>query len=193
MVKTNRLNIDDCLLVLIDFQERLMPSIYENENIEDSVCKLVRGCRFLGVPIITTQQYTKGLGETVPSILKSLNEPLEETSTLDMPIIEKVTFSCMMNDEFAATVQKTGRKTVILTGVESHICVSQTALDLINNGYEVILVNDCVSSRKKEDKEISLRRLGKCGAIVSTYESVLFELTGSAKHPQFRNISKIVK
>ncbi len=193
MNKLTRIELNDSMLVLIDFQEKLMPSIYEADKLEDSVCRLIKGCRYLGMPIITTQQYTKGLGETVEHITNALNESLDEVKNVEMSLVEKITFSCVQNEDFSSLLENSGKKTILLTGIEAHICVAQTALDLVDKGYNVVLITDCISSRKLEDKNIAIKRLLHSGVTITTYESLLFELTGSAKHPQFKNISKIVK
>ncbi len=177
-------NKEDAVLVLIDFQERLMPAMHNKEELEKTVEKLIKGCKILGVPAIVTQQYTKGLGPTIPSLHEALG---------DYNPIEKTSFSAMGEPEFEKELKELGRKSVILTGIESHVCVQQTALDLIDKGYDVFLVVDCVSSRSSNDMKYALKRMAGLGAIVTTYEAVLFELLKGAREEGFKQISALVK
>lgn len=179
-----RIRKHDAVLVLVDFQERLMPVMKNNEELTDTVVKLVRGCHVMGVPILVTQQYTKGLGPTIFAIHEALG---------DYSPIEKTTFSAMGEPAFRAALEESGRKTVILAGIETHVCVQQTALDLLAEGYQVFLVNDGVSSRSNSDKKYAKRRMAEAGAVGTTYEAVLFELCGGAREPGFKEISAIVK
>lgn len=176
---------EDAILVAIDFQEKLMPAMKNNQEIEEKMVKLTQGFMVLGLPILVTQQYTKGLGETVESIKTAMGEKFKP--------IEKTSFSAMGEPEFVKALETAGRKTVVLTGVEAHVCVQQTALDLIEAGYKVFLVNDAVSSRDNADKKYAQRRMSEAGAVGTTYEAVLFELVGGAREDGFKQISAIVK
>ncbi|MDD2189293.1 MAG: hydrolase [Eubacteriales bacterium] len=192
--KVQRLKKEDTVLVAIDFQEKLMPAMKNKEGVEAAAAKLIKGCRILGVPVIITQQYTKGLGPTVADILAALNEPLEETAESEaFQIIEKTSFSSMAEPEFVQALKKLGRKTVIIAGVEAHVCVQQTVIDLLDNGYTVFVANDCISSRNNEDKKYSQRRMGDAGAVGTTFESILFELLIGSKESGFKQISALVK
>lgn len=179
-----RLNAQDAILVLVDFQEKLLPVMDGREALIDTVVRLVRGFRALELPILVTQQYTKGLGETDPEIREALGafEPIEKTS-----------FSCAGEPAFLAALRASGRRTVVLAGIETHICVAQTALSLLDLGFSVFLVEDAVSSRRILDKEAALRRMVQAGARPVTYEAALFELLGHAKATAFKEISGIVK
>ena len=183
-----RLRKDEAILLVIDFQEKLMPAMYDRDDVEDKTARLIRGCKALGVPVLVTQQYTRGLGETVPTVAEALGE---------YEPIDKVTFSCCgsaeFNDVLEEAAREAGRNSVIITGCETHICVEQTALDLMEIGFKVFLAADCVQSRSRDHKEISLRRMADAGAVVTNYESVLYEMLGSAKAPEFKAISAIVK
>ncbi|MGI6733361.1 MAG: hydrolase [Anaerovoracaceae bacterium] len=183
-MKPLRIRKEEAILVLIDFQERLMPAMKGSEELEEATVKLVKGCRILGVPILVTQQYTKGLGPTIPSIHDAIGE---------YEPIEKTAFSAMGEPVFVEKLKESKRKTVILAGIESHVCVLQTALDLIEEGYTVFLVNDCVASRSNSDKKYAQRRIAESGAVGTTYESVLFELLGGARQEGFKDISALVK
>ena len=183
-----RLKKDDAILVVIDFQEKLMPAMYDRDDVEDKTARLIRGCKELGVPVIVTQQYTRGLGQTVPVVAEALGE---------FEPIDKVTFSCCGNIQFNDALEEAAgendRTTVIIAGCETHICVEQTALDLMEIGFKVFLPADTVQSRSRDHKEVSLRRMEAAGAVITNYESVLYEMLGSAKAPEFKAISAIVK
>lgn len=183
-MKTIKIHKEDAVLVLIDFQERLMPAMENNEELAATVVKLIKGCNIMEIPKLVTQQYTKGLGATIQDIHEALGKycPIEKTS-----------FSAMGEPAFAEALEKTGRKTIILAGVESHVCVQQTALDLLEKGYNVFLAADCVSSRQGSDKKYALKRMAQAGAFLTTYEAVLFELCGGSRQPGFKEISALVK
>lgn len=192
--KVLRLKKEDTVLVGIDFQERLMPAMKNNEELEAAAVKLVKGCRILGVPAVMTQQYTKGLGPTVAALAEALTAPIgEEIGGAEFQPIEKTSFSAMGEPAFVEALEKLGRKTVIIAGIEAHVCVQQTVIDLLEKGYTVFVANDCISSRNNTDKKYSQRRMGDAGAVGSTYESILFELCGGAREPGFKQISALVK
>jgi nicotinamidase-related amidase len=190
-----RLKKEDTVLVGIDFQERLMPAMKNSVELEDLAVKLVKGCRILGVPIILTQQYTKGLGPTVPAIVSALTEKISDEIADDSEFlpVEKTSFSAMDELSFVEALERIGRKTVIIAGIEAHVCVQQTVIDLLEKGYTVFVANDCISSRSNTDKKYSQRRMGDAGAVGTTCESILFELCGGAKEPGFKQISALVK
>lgn len=183
-LKQLKIERDDAIFVAIDFQERLLSAMHDCEALKARVVKLVKGMRELGVPMIVTQQYTKGLGTTVPSIAEAIG---------DFTPVEKTSFSCLGEDTFVEAIEASDKGIVILAGIEAHICVEQTAIDLLRDGYEVAIVADCIQSRDPKNKEITLQRLAQAGAIVTSYESVLYELLGGAKAPEFKAISAIVK
>jgi nicotinamidase-related amidase len=175
---------EDTLLVIIDCQTKLMPAIKDNDEIEETVVKLTKGAQVLGLPVIVTQQYTKGLGPT----LDSINEVLGEYEH-----VEKTTFSAMGAPEFVERIKAAGKKNILMTGVETHICVQQTTLELLEAGYNVYLIEDCVGSRRKSDKKAACRRMEAAGAVVTTYEAALYEVLKGAKEEGFKAISAIVK
>jgi nicotinamidase-related amidase len=192
--KVLRLKKEDTVLVGIDFQERLMPAMKGSEELETAIVKLVKGCRILGVPAVMTQQYTKGLGPTISAVAASLTEPIgEDVAAAEFQPVEKTSFSAMGEPVFVETLEKLGRKTVIIAGIEAHVCVQQTVIDLLEKGYTVFVANDCISSRSNTDKKYAQRRMGDAGAVGTTYESILFELLGGAKEPGFKQISALVK
>jgi len=170
--------------VVIDIQEKLLPHIHEGENILQKCLKLIEGLQILSIPIIITQQYTQGLGSTVPSIIQKFPE---------FRYIEKISFSCYDEPTFTEQVFRLGKQSIILCGIESHVCVLQTCLDLLDAGLIPVVVEDCVSSRKPNDKRIAIERMRQEGTRITTMESLLFELTRSAGNEIFKSISRIVK
>lgn len=179
-----RIRKEDTIAIVVDYQERLMPSIYNHEEVVKNSAILINGLKALDIPIIVTEQYPKGLGSTVEEI-KSITEGFE--------VYEKLTFSCYLDENIKKAVDSFGKKNVIVIGTETHICVLQTIIDLKEAGYNVIIIGDCVSSRREYDKDYGLKRAVQEGAIVSTYEAILFELTEVAGTPEFKIISKLIK
>ena len=179
-----RINKDNSVLVVIDIQEKLFPHIYEHDILEKNCQILISGLKSLGVPIMVTEQYSKGLGSTITSIREAIG---------DIESIEKSSFSCCGEPAFITAIESSGKKSVIICGVEAHVCVLQTALDLSDRGFQPVLIEDCVASRKFNDKHIALERMRENGVIVSTYESILFELCEVAGTEQFKAISRLVK
>jgi nicotinamidase-related amidase len=175
---------DHTVALVIDFQERLFPFIHENEKLLKNVPILIEGLKALGINIFVTEQYVKGLGPTVSPIAQALG---------DARRIEKMSFSCCDEPRLMEGIALTGKENVIITGIESHVCVLQTVIDMIRNGYHPIVVEDCISSRKENDKKIAIERMKKEGAIITTYESVLFELLRYSGTEQFKVISRLVK
>jgi nicotinamidase-related amidase len=184
MSKIFRLNRNETAAVVIDVQERLFPLIHEHEQIAKNMSILIQGMKLLGIPLLVTQQYTVGLGGTVTQINEAIG---------DYKHIEKMAFSCCGDEGFMIELKKLNKKNVILMGIESHVCVLQTSLDLIAEGFQPVLIEDCVSSRKPNDKRIAVERMRQSGAIVSTYESILFELTEVSGTDLFKSIVKLVK
>ena len=171
------------IAVAIDYQERLVPAIYNREELIKKSCILLEGLKLLEVPIYITQQYTHGLGMTVSEITNA-------AGTKDY--IEKISFGA--TEELVKVIPPAAEKpNVIVFGIESHICVLQTLLGLKEEGYKPILVADCISSRKKSDYDIALERAGQEGILLTTYESILFELLNRAGSDTFKQISKLVK
>ena len=170
--------------LVIDIQERLVPVMEENELLVENCRKLIEGLQILGLPLLVTQQYTKGLGETIEEI-KSVIPNFE--------YIEKKDFSCLDEPVFAEKLALTGAQNVIICGIESHVCVLQTAIDLKVAGYTPVVVFDCVSSRSFDNVDLAAERFRYEGIMMTSFESVLFELTRSAGAPGFKEISKLVK
>lgn len=184
MNKIIRFKKEETILVVIDVQEKLMPAMYEKESVEKQTVKLASGMEVFGVPRIVTTQYSKGLGQTIESVSNALGE---------YKLFDKFTFSAYKDKDFRTALEESGRKTVVIAGVESHVCVEQTALDLVEAGYDVALALDCVSSRHEQSIKASVLTLSAAGVVITCAESILFDLMESAKAPEFKAISAIVK
>ena len=175
---------DDTIALVIDVQEKLFPHIFEAEKLERNLNILVEGLTLLHIPIIVSDQYKKGLGETIPSIKELVK---------DYPHTEKTSFSCCDEPIIQEKIELSGKRNIILVGVESHVCLLQTAIDLKERGFNPIVVADCISSRTAENKQIALTRYQQEGVVLTTYESILFELCRYAQGDAFKAISKLVK
>ena len=183
-----RFTVDNTVAIAIDFQDRILPAMSNKEELKENVIKLLKGFKVLNVPVIFSQQYTKGLGMTDTDIIEAY------TSVEDFSYYDKVSFSCYDDEQIREALNRTGCDNIIVFGIEAHVCMLQTVIDLLDSDrYNVIVVTDCSDSRKVTDKEIAYRRLEQEGAFLSTYESMLFELTGAAGTDTFKAISKIVK
>lgn len=175
---------ENAAAVLVDVQTKMMPAVHDGNALEQRIVKAVQILRLLNVPILVTQHYTRGLGETTQAVAEALGS---------FSPVEKITFSCMHTPEFAETLKKLNRKSVILFGVETHVCIQQTALMMKERGYHVFLPVDLTESRFPLDRETALKRMYQSGITLTTSESLYFELMQSAKHPHFKEISKIIK
>jgi len=178
------LKVEDTILAVIDVQEKLTRVMHEKEKLIENLQKLVKGAQILGLPIILTEQNPKGLGLTVPEVVSLIP---------DIKPISKFSFSCCDVELFLKELKASKRKQVLLTGIETHVCVYQTALDLLSAGYEVQVVADCVSSRTLENKQIALQRMINEGARITSTEMALFELLRVAEGEKFKELLKIVK
>ena len=170
--------------VMIDIQEKLFPVISEGETLLSNCIKLIDGLHALSVPIIVTQQYTKGLGMTVPPLVQKFHQ---------FDYIDNVSFSCYGEPSFRERLLSLNKHNILLFGIETHVCVLQTCLDLLENRFIPVVIEDCVSSRNLNDKKIAVERMRQEGARITTFESFLFELTRRAGSDVFKKISGIVK
>ena len=182
-----RLDRHQSVLVIIDVQERLMAVMHERVVVEKNIERLVRGAHVLGVPVIVTEQYVRGLGATVEPV----RQALQETSAYRP--IEKNCFSALGCEPFAAQLAALERPQVLVCGVEAHVCVYQTVSDLLAAGSAVTLIADAVSSRSAHNREIAVRRMTAEGASLGSTEMALFELLRAAGTDEFRAISALVK
>jgi nicotinamidase-related amidase len=170
--------------LIIDIQERLFPVMWRKEKFLQNCQILIQGLNELGLPLVVTQQYTKGLGETIDEIKSIL--PAFQYS-------EKRDFSCCDESSVIEKLKELNAKNIILCGIESHVCVLQTAVDLKEAGLNPVVVMDCVSSRNPENIELAKERFRFEGILMTSVESILFELTRSAAAPEFKAISRLVK
>jgi len=179
-----RIHKNNSVAIIVDIQDRLFPHIYEHKELEQNCQILISGFQVLNIPLVVTEQYPKGLGPTIDSIQSVLSsyEPFE-----------KMTFSCCADQEFAKQLKQFGRHNAILCGIEAHVCVLQTAIDLKEMGFQPVVVADCVSSRNLKDKEIALTRMQQENVLLTSYESILFELCTVAGTDTFKAISRLVK
>lgn len=172
----------DTALVVIDVQESLVPKIAHHEPMVQNICRLVQGAKILSLPVLATEQYPKGLKATVSPVLALLPEAP----------IEKITFSCAGAEAFREKLASLKVSKLLLVGIETHICVQQTALDLLAEGYRIYLAVDAVGSRFSFDHEIALRRMEAAGATLTSTEGVFFEWCHTAGTPEFKQIRQLV-
>jgi isochorismate hydrolase len=172
---------EDSMLVIIDMQERLFPVMAEKEALADQVMKLVRFSKIVGIPVIVTEQ--EKLGSTLPEIQGEL------TSVAPVP---KVDFNCFGCEAFVKRVQELDKRTLILCGIEAHICVAQTALYAASD-YEVHVIADAVASRSPENRRIALERMSRSGVTITSTEMVIYELLKRAGSDTFKEVLKLVK
>jgi nicotinamidase-related amidase len=171
-------------LVIIDIQEKILAAMLNSRELINNTLKLIKGFKVLNLPIIFTEQYPKGLGPTSAELLEELQ---------DLTPIQKTTFSCFGNDSFAEQLFGKNIKQVVIAGIESHVCVQQTVMDLLANDFQVDIAADAVSSRYEMDYNTALSRMRSLGAEITTVESILFELTAVSGTDEFKKISKIIK
>lgn len=174
---------EKCMMILVDVQERLIKAMNEDKY-RHKLVTAVKIMNEMRVPIISTEQYPKGLGKTIPEI--------KETFTEKSKVFAKTSFPCWGEVEFAKAVTARPEKNLIIVGMESHVCVLQTVLEAIERGYNVIIPADCVCSRSEYDKEIALNLMRDAGATITTIESIAFSWLGDAKNPSFKAISKLI-
>jgi nicotinamidase-related amidase len=180
------LDAADTVLVVIDVQERLCTAMDEQvlAHLTANVGILLESATELQVPILATEQYVKGLGETLQGLQQKMP---------GAPRLGKMTFSCCGCNEFIEAIKATGRRQILITGMESHVCVLQTALDLLDAGYVVHLAQDAVMSRSEQNKQTALGMMQQAGAVITCTESVLFQWLKLAGTDSFRKLSKLVK
>ncbi len=175
---------DSVVALVVDIQERLFPHIDGHDELAKNVEILIKGLQALEVPVVVSEQYKKGLGDTIESI---------EALVDQVPHVEKMAFSCCDEPKLMEKIELSSKRFVILAGMETHICVLQTAIDLLERGYHPVVIEDCVSSRTAANKKTAIERMRQEGVIVSSYESILFELCRYAGSESFKTISKLIK
>jgi nicotinamidase-related amidase len=172
------------VFILVDVQGKLAQLMHEKESLFDNLKKVIKGLTILGVPIVWAEQIPKNLGPTLPEIARLMP---------DFEPVAKTSFSCCGNHTILQKLKQMNRNQILLAGIETHICVYQTALDLINLSCEVQVIADAVSSRTRENKKVGLDRIERAGGLITSTEMVLFELLGSADAPNFKDVIKVVK
>ena len=182
MPHPTQMSAGDTGLLVIDVQEKLMPLIPGAAEVIRNIAFLIDAARVLEMPVQATEQYPKGLGATVPELARRVPQRPE-----------KVAFSCCAIPSVVENFRRAARPKLLLAGIETHVCVQQTALDLLTSGFRVYIPADGVASRQAIDHERALRRLENAGAIVTTCESAVFEWIGAAGTPQFKEISRLVQ
>jgi len=177
------LDVNNVALIMIDLQGKLAQLMHEKAQLFDNVARLIRGAEVLGLPVVCTEQNPAGLGGTIDEIAQ-----LVKTDP-----IAKMSFSCCGEKRFMEALERLGRRQLLLCGIEAHVCVYQTAADLVQYGYEVHAVADAVSSRTASNRQIGLERIRDAGARITSVESALFELIRVAEGDEFKRILQIVK
>lgn len=179
----NLLSQENAIFLIIDVQEKLV-NMLSDLSVKDSAIKLAKTANILDVPVIISEQYPKGLGQTIQEIKDSCDSA---------DYIEKTSFSICNQENFVELLNSKNKKQVVLFGIETHICVLQTAFDLANNGYEVFVVKDACGSRMQENKDLALNRMQHNGIQILSLEMVLFELLKSSKHEKFKEVQTLIK
>lgn len=181
----------DLVLVVIDEQERLSAAMAHRDAVVAATERLIRTAALVGAPVIATRQYPKGLGDTEPTLVAAFDEI--EDGGARLARVDKTTFCCCSEPAFLDELESFGRRQLVIAGMETHICVAQTALDLAARDYRVHVVADATCSRRDEDHRIALDRMRAAGVVVTTAESVMYEAVGRAATDEFRELLAIVK
>lgn len=184
MDKYGRITREDAALILIDVQEKFEPHIHGMAGVVNRCVQLVRGCRELGVPILVTEQYPRGLGRTLAPLREALG---------DIPVYEKTAFSVFDDPAIAEAVRDLNRPNLLFAGVEAHVCLIQSALDALHKGYAAHWITDAISSRTIDNAAAAAARAAQCGVFPATAEMVLFQMLSNAADASFKTISNIVK
>ncbi|MGB8510658.1 MAG: hydrolase [Pyrinomonadaceae bacterium] len=181
----NTLDLKQAALVIIDMQESFRGAISDFADTSARIALVAHAAQLLGLPLVVTEQYPKGLGHTAGEILAVLPAALQP--------VEKTAFSSCGAQAFVAQLERTSARQVILCGIEAHICVNQTAHDLLARGYKVHLLTDCITARSAHNRQVGLAKMQQSGALPSSTELALFELMRDARHEQFKAIQRLIK
>jgi nicotinamidase-related amidase len=174
----------DCCLVVVDVQGKLARSMFDKDHLFDNIQILVKTAKILDIPVVWCQQRPEALGPTVPQIAELLTESRP---------VDKSSFSCCGQDIFNTKLRALGRQQVLLCGIEAHVCIYQTTVDLLRRAYTVDIIADAISSRTLENKQLAIQRMSDEGAHINSTEMALFELLRTAEHTKFRQITKLIK
>jgi len=186
MLNAQRLDADQAVLVVIDLQAKLLPLIQRHNDVIFAAQQLLRGARIFELPVLATEQYPRGLGPTVPPVANLL-------AGFEEPILAKQTMSACGDEQVRAALRRIDRPQVVLCGIETHVCVQQTAMDLVSMDYRVFVCADACGSRRDLDGQWALSRMQQAGAVVTTSESVLFELCERCGTPRFKELLELIK
>jgi nicotinamidase-related amidase len=178
------LDVENCLLVVVDVQGKLASLMYDRDALFKNIQILIKAAKILDIPILWCQQCPDALGPTIPQIAELL---------ADIQPINKASFNCCGDEKFISKLKSINRSQTLLTGIETHVCIYQTALDLLEKGFAVNVIADAVSSRTLDNKQIALSKMQAAGINISSTEMALFELLKTADHPRFKQIAKLVK
>ena len=180
----DRLSTDDSLLLVVDVQGKLARMMDQSESVIGQLAILIEGCRLLGIPVVWAEQLPDKLGPTVPELITKLEglQPFAKSS-----------FGCCGDAALYQSIQSSGRQQILLCGIETHVCVWQTAAVLLRDKYHVHLICDAVSSRSAKNREVGIQRIASAGAVMSCTEMALFDLMKDAKHPKFREVARLLK
>jgi nicotinamidase-related amidase len=182
--EVNTVEIANCCLAVVDVQGKLATLMHNRAALIENIKVLIQAAKILNIPIIWCEQVPKALGPTVEEVKQLL---------ADCESLEKSSFSCFGDEKFADRLKSLNKKKVILCGIETHVCIYQTAVDLIANGYNVNLAADAVSSRTLENKQLAISKMEKMGVSIYSTEMLIFELLRTANHPKFREVAKLIK
>lgn len=177
-------NAEDCVLVVIDPQEKLVRMIHDREEVVAAISRLLRFASIFRLPVVLTEHYPQGLGYTV--------EEIKEHLPSYNPIVKRI-FSCFGVPEFSSALRETDRKRLLVCGIETHICVCQTVYDALHRGYQVQVIADATGTRKPEDHRIALQRMDRAGATITTSEALIYEVTYRADGEEFKRVLDLVK
>ena len=186
MLRANQLDVDLAFVLVIDLQEKLLPLIGDKDRVIAACNTLARGARIFDLPVVVTEQYAKGIGPTHAAVWTDLQACQPQR-------LDKSTFSAWAESSVREAILAIDRPQVILIGIEAHVCVQQTALDLVSRDYDVFVCADAVGSRRNMDYDAALSRMRQEGVWVTTVESVLFELCGRCDTPRFKEMIEIIK
>ncbi len=178
------LDRNECLLILVDIQKSMLNLCLEPERVAQTAALLIDFARIVGIPVLLTEQNPLKLGKFLPELTEKLP---------DQTVMSKVEFSCFENEAIRDKVYQSGRKIILLAGIETHVCIYQTGIQGIRYGYQIQVVADAVSSRTHINMEVGLRRLAQAGAVVTTAEIIIFEILKRAETLEFRNLLPLIK
>ena len=178
------LSAENSLVLCIDIQDKLVAALNKNTIVSNAV-KIISAANILDIPVLVTEQYPKGLGNTV--------EPLKSVLSVDSEVVEKTYFNALLEDGMLEKIKSYDKKQIVIFGIETHICVHQTASALVEEGFEVYVIKDACASREKYEFKAGLETMKQNGVRISCVEIALFEWLKGAKHPKFKEVQALIK